>query len=101
MPELVGSRNPRQALAAIAASTAEPPRFKVSIAASVARGCAVPAAPLQPYTADRDEKLAPTGRSPACTSGRSNLSSPSFWNFGRLEAVASPVSAAAWLVRPR
>src|ERR1700733_3398512 len=48
IPELVGSRNPRQALAVIAASTAEPPRFRVSIAASVARGCAVPAAPEQP-----------------------------------------------------
>src|ERR1700728_511889 len=48
IPELVGSRNPRQALAAIAASTADPPRFRVSIAASVASGCAVPAAPEQP-----------------------------------------------------
>src|SRR5580700_2741619 len=47
-PELVGSRKPRQALAATAASTAEPPRLSVSIAASVASGCAVPAAPEQP-----------------------------------------------------
>src|ERR1700761_3035599 len=47
-PELVGSRKPRQALAAMAASTAEPPRFKVSMAVRVASGCAVPAAPEQP-----------------------------------------------------
>src|SRR5580698_11204555 len=75
-PELVGSKNPRQALAAMAASAALPPRFKVSIAANVASGCAVPAAPEQPYTADRDAKLAPAGRSPACTSGRSKRPAP-------------------------
>src|ERR1700749_3440788 len=47
-PELVGSKNPRHALAAIAASTAEPPRFSVSIADKGARGWAVPAAREQP-----------------------------------------------------
>ena len=45
MPELVGSRKPRQAFAAMAASTAEPPCLRISMAASVASGCAVPAAP--------------------------------------------------------
>ena len=75
-PELVGSRKPRQALAAMAASTAEPPRFRISMAVSVARGCAVPAAPEQPMAAEREAKLAPDGRSPACTSQRSKRSAP-------------------------
>src|ERR1700733_3596375 len=83
MPELVGSRKPRHALAATAASIAEPPFFRVSMAVSVASGCAVPAAPERPIAAERLAKLAPEGRSPACTSGRMNLSSPSGWNLGR------------------
>src|SRR5580692_10130514 len=93
MPELVGSRKPRHALAAMAASTAEPPFFRISMAVSVARGCAVPAAPLQPIAAERLAKLAPEGRSPAWTSGRTNLSSPDAWNFGRGRSVASGVDA--------
>src|ERR1700722_2553258 len=83
IPELVGSRKPRHALAAMAASIAEPPRLRVSIAVSVASGCAVPAAPEQPIAAERLAKLAPEGRSPAWTSGRRNFSSPAAWNFGR------------------
>src|ERR1700722_18532899 len=93
MPELVGSRKPRQALAVIAASAAEPPRFRVSIAARVARGCAVPAAPEHPMAADREAKLAPGTRSPAWTSGRTKRSAPSGWNFGSSCGAA----AALWL----
>src|ERR1700734_2228731 len=75
-PEPVGSTSPSTAFAATAASTADPPFFSISIAACVANGCAVPAAPEHPSAGDRVVKLAPAGRSPACTSGRSNLSSP-------------------------
>ena len=48
MPQLVGSRKPRQALAEMAASTAEPPFFRMPIAAWVASGCMVAAAPFRP-----------------------------------------------------
>ena len=81
-PELVGSRKPRQALAAMAASTAEPPHFNISIAVRVATGCAVPAAPEHPIAEDQVAKLAPEIRSPVCTSGRVNRSAPAGWNFG-------------------
>ena len=69
-------------MAATAASTAEPPRRSVSIAIWVAIGCAVPAAPLQPMAAERVAKLAPNGRSPACTSGRVKRSAPGGWKPG-------------------
>src|SRR5580692_5448396 len=82
MPELTGSTRPSTAFAAMAASTAEPPRLRISMAVCVAMGCAVPAAPLQPRTGERVEKLAPDGRSPAWTSGRVKRSSPGAWNFG-------------------
>src|SRR5260370_7818610 len=82
MPELVGSTKPRTAFAATAASMAEPSFFRISIAVRVARGCAVPAAPLQPMAAERLAKLAPETRSPAWTSGRSNFSAPAGWNLG-------------------
>ena len=48
----------------MAASTAEPPAFSASMAISVASGCAVAAAPLQPHTADRVANGAPVTRSP-------------------------------------
>ena len=63
-PLLTGSTNPSTALAATAASTAEPPRFSIAMAVCVARGCAVPAAPFKPNAGDRVAKLAPEGRSP-------------------------------------
>src|SRR5258707_6451738 len=91
MPELVGSTNPRTALAAIAASMAEPPFLRISMAVWVARGCAVPAAPLQPMAAERLAKLAPAMRSPAWTSGRVNFSAPVGWNFGRSLGSAAVV----------
>src|ERR1700679_2702937 len=91
MPQLVGSTKPRTALVATAASIAEPPFFRISIATWVARGCAVPAAPLQPMAAEREAKLAPAGRSPAWTSGRSNFSAPAGWNLGRGFKVAPSV----------
>src|SRR5580658_3133906 len=50
----VGSRKPRQAFMAMAASTADPPRLRISMPVWVANGCAVPAAPEVPYTAVRD-----------------------------------------------
>src|SRR6202020_747587 len=90
MPQLVGSTRPRTALVATAASMAEPPFLRISIAVRVARGCAVPAAPLQPIAAEREAKLALAMRSPAWTSGRSNFSAPSGWKFGRpLDLVPS------------
>src|SRR5580704_16779090 len=90
MPQEVGSTEPRTALVATAASMAEPPFFRISIAVRVARGCAVPAAPLQPIAAEREAKLAPAMRSPAWTSGRSNFSAPAGWNFGTsLDVVPS------------
>src|SRR5580692_9488474 len=70
---------------------AEPPFLRISMAVSVARGCAVPAAPLQPMAAEREAKLAPAGRSPAWTSGRSNFSAPAGWNLGRSFGVAPSV----------
>src|SRR5258707_6604718 len=84
MPELVGSTNPRTALAAIAASMAEPPFLRISMAVRVARGCAVPAAPLQPMAADRLAKLAPAMRSPAWTSGRAEFLGPAGWELCRV-----------------
>jgi len=48
MPLATGSRKPRAALMAMAASMAEPPRFSVSMPIRVAVGCAVAAAPLAP-----------------------------------------------------
>src|SRR5580698_769338 len=87
-PELVGSTKPRTALAAMAASTAEPPRLSMAMAACVARGCAVPAAPEQPSAGERVVKLAPEGRSPACTSGRMKRSWPAAWNCGKADAGA-------------
>src|SRR5260370_24390631 len=82
MPELVGSTKPRTALVATAASMAEPPFLRISIAVRVARGCAVPAAPEQPMAAERLAKLAPAMRAPAWAAGRSNFSAPAGWNFG-------------------
>src|SRR5262244_3365991 len=63
------------------------------MAASVARGCAVPAAPDLPMAADRLAKVAPDTRSPAWTSGRTKRSSPGAWNFGNegsVEGAAGP-----------
>src|SRR5580704_17117865 len=91
MPQEVGSTKPRTALVATAASIAEPPFFRISIAVRVARGWAVPAAPLQPRAAEREAKLAPAMRSPAWTSGRSNFSAPAGWNFGRSIGVVPSV----------
>src|ERR1700722_5688554 len=96
MPELVGSRKPRQALAAIAASIAVPPRFRVSIAVKVAMGWAVPAAPEHPMAAERLAKLAPETRSPACTSGRTKRSAPEGWNFGKDVSDAPDFGSPLW-----
>ena len=64
MPQAVGSRKPSAMLAAIAASTAEPPALSVSMAIRLASGWAVAAAPLQPQTAERVANGAPVTRSP-------------------------------------
>ena len=63
IPLPVGSINPRAALAAIAASTAEPPCFKTSTAIEDASGCAVAAMPLTAITGLRDQ-FSPMGRAP-------------------------------------
>jgi hypothetical protein len=65
MPLAVGSRKPSAALIAIAASTAEPPFFRISMPASVPSGCEEAAAPLRPNTSERVRSSRPTGRSPA------------------------------------
>src|SRR5277367_1449518 len=91
MPQLVGSTKPRTALVATAASIAEPPFLRISIAVWVARGWAVPAAPLSPMAAEREAKLAPAMRSPAWTSGRVNFSAPEGWNLGRSFGAAPSV----------
>src|ERR1700733_11196626 len=93
MPELVGSTKPRTALAAMAASIAEPPFFRISIAVMVASGCAVPAAPETPIAAERLGEVAPGVRSPARSSGRSKTSAPAGGNFGRSLGMA----ASLWL----
>src|SRR5258705_6420832 len=99
MPELVGSTKPRTALAAMAASIAEPPFFRISIAVRVARGCAVPAAPEQPMAAERLAKLAPETRSPAWTSGREEFFAPpggEFWG----SFLGGPAGLLGGVVRP-
>jgi len=90
-PQEVGSTKPRTALVATAASMAEPPFFRISMAVWVARGWAVPAAPLRPMAAEREAKLAPAMRSPAWTSGRVNFSAPEGWNLGSSFGVAPSV----------
>src|SRR5205823_3147125 len=70
IPQEIGSRNPSAALAATAASTAEPPARRIDMAVWVARGWAVAAAPCAPHTAEREAKLAPVIRSPPWMSGR-------------------------------
>src|SRR5260370_10757431 len=91
MPELVGSTKPRTALVATAASMAEAPFLRISMAVKVARGCAVPAAPEQPMAAERLAKLAPEMRSPAWTSGRTNFSAPAGWDLGSSFGLAPSV----------
>jgi hypothetical protein len=61
------------------------------MAVRVARGWAVPAAPLQPMAAERLAKLAPEMRSPAWTSGRTNFSAPGGWNLGSSFTAAPSV----------
>ena len=64
MPLATGSRKPSAALMAMAASMAEPPRFRVSMPIRVAVGWAVAAAPCMPHTVDRPANDAPVIRSP-------------------------------------
>ena len=64
MPQAIGSRKPSATLAAIAASTAEPPARSASMAIRLASGCAVAAAPWLPHTAERVANGAPVTRSP-------------------------------------
>src|SRR5690606_34702114 len=67
MPLAVGSRKPRAALMAMAASMAEPPRRRVSRPIIVAAGWAVAAAPFAPQTVERPTKRGPVMRSPMPT----------------------------------
>jgi len=67
MPLAVGSRKPRAALMAMAASMAEPPRRRVSRPIRVAAGWAVAAAPFAPQTVERPTKRGPVMRSPMPT----------------------------------
>ena len=63
MPQLIGSVTPSTALAAMAASTALPPAFRISIAASVASGWLVHAMPFLPTAGERVTNDLPAGRS--------------------------------------
>src|SRR6266536_6081802 len=63
MPHDIGSRKPRAALAAMAASTAVPPFRSTSTPICTARGCAAATMPWRAYTMDRVAKLRPAGRS--------------------------------------
>src|SRR5690554_6299351 len=65
MPLPVGSISPNAALAAIAASTAEPPAFITSSAIWVASGCEVAAIACGAYTSLRVAKGSPVMRSAA------------------------------------
>ena len=111
MPQEIGSPKPSTALAAMAASTAEPPAFSISMAARVASGWAVAAAPCRPQAAERLAKVAPSMRSPEPTSGRLRLelSARLELNAGLAKAAAGRVArkvrrrmgGAPWGVRPR
>src|SRR5205085_12477578 len=63
IPFETGSINPRVALAAIAASTALPPRFKISSPTCVAAGTLVQTIPCRARTSDRVAKDFPVMRS--------------------------------------
>ncbi len=65
MPQPVGSIRPSAALAAIAASTAEPPCFITSRAIWVASGCEVAAIACGAITSERVAKAWPVTRSAA------------------------------------
>ncbi len=67
MPLATGSRKPRAALMAMAASMADPPRLRVSIPIRLAVGWAVAAAPFMPQTVERPVNLGPVIRSPMPT----------------------------------
>ena len=59
MPFSTGSIRPSTALAAIAASTALPPFFRISMAASEASGCSVAAMPCCASTGEREAQVLP------------------------------------------
>ncbi|KAG0734232.1 hypothetical protein G6F24_018916 [Rhizopus arrhizus] len=65
MPLPVGAIRPSAAVAAIAASTAEPPFFITSSAIWVARGCEVAAMAWGAITSERVAKVWPVMRSAA------------------------------------
>src|SRR5439155_15439299 len=63
MPFETGSLKPSVAFAAIAASTALPPRFRISIPTCVAAGTLVQTIPCRAKTSDRVAKFLPVIRS--------------------------------------
>ena len=63
MPFDTGSINPSAALVAMAASTALPPRFKISIPICVASGTLVQTIPCRATTSDLVAKFLPVMRS--------------------------------------
>ncbi len=65
MPQDMGSRKPRAAFTAMAASTAEPPRFSTSTPIWTARGWAAATMPWRAYTIERVANIRPAGRSAA------------------------------------
>src|SRR5436189_5627105 len=73
MPLETGSIKPSVAFAPIAASTALPPRFKISTPTSVAAGTLVQTIPCRARTSDRVAKLFPVMRSIWPLSRRSTI----------------------------
>jgi hypothetical protein len=69
----MGSIKPSVAFAAIAASTALPPRFKISMPTSVAAGTLVQTIPCRPSTSDRVAKFFPVMRSIWALRGRPKI----------------------------
>ena len=63
-PFIIGSKTDSTAFVAIAASTALPPRFKMSKPASLAKGCADATCPLTDKTGDLEANGAPTSLLP-------------------------------------
>src|SRR2546425_4562559 len=84
IPLETGSIKPRVAFAAIAASTALPPRFKISTPTCVAAGTLVQTIPCRARTSDRVAKFFPVMRSIWASSRRLTINRASSAKVGGL-----------------
>ena len=91
MPQPVGSINPSVAFAAIAASTALPPAFRMSSATWVANGWLVAAMPCVAMTSERDANGLPVTRSKPCANDVRLVISPSINQAIRLIHISGPL----------